>query len=165
MVREAPTAGQRGGDARWAEQCGGCCYYIPLVGSIGADWGGCSNGRSPQDRTVVFEHYGCSKHSRVAVKVYFGTRQNSPQGWMRTRTVEETLELLGSRDVTHLSLEGSGEPVLRWIDRAVRENGFEAPEITIHSTDPAERARLDAAVQQIIGLCQRGEKQRRRERG
>lgn len=44
-------------------QCGGCCYFIPLEGSIGMDWGVCSNPKSPHDREATFEHFGCLDHS------------------------------------------------------------------------------------------------------
>lgn len=44
-------------------QCGGCKFYIPLEGSIGMDWGACSNPRSPQDGKVTFEHHGCGAYN------------------------------------------------------------------------------------------------------
>jgi len=48
-------------------QCGGCSYFIPLEGSIGADWGACSNPMSNFDARVVFEHHGCEHHSYIHV--------------------------------------------------------------------------------------------------
>jgi len=48
-------------------QCGGCSYFIPLDGSIGMDWGACSNSASPHDREVLFEHFGCIRHSNPSV--------------------------------------------------------------------------------------------------
>lgn len=44
-------------------QCGGCMYYVPLEGSLGMDWGACSNPRSPQDGKVTFEHHGCMAYN------------------------------------------------------------------------------------------------------
>ena len=45
---------------RWyAEQCGGCRYWIPLHGVFGSDWGACTNKESLLDRTLMFEHDGC----------------------------------------------------------------------------------------------------------
>lgn len=46
-------------------QCGGCCYYIPLEGSIGQDWGVCSNPKSSWDGIVVFEHSTCRHHREI----------------------------------------------------------------------------------------------------
>ncbi|RRD03103.1 DUF3027 domain-containing protein [Arachnia propionica] len=56
----------RGGDDpnyadSWAwEQCGGCCFWIPLAGVFGADWGVCSNPESQFDRVAMYEHDGCT---------------------------------------------------------------------------------------------------------
>lgn len=44
-------------------QCGGCSYYVPIEGGLGADWGACTNPSSEHDRTCVFEHFGCLGHS------------------------------------------------------------------------------------------------------
>lgn len=43
----------------YAQQCGGCQYWVPLAGTWGADFGACSNEESPFDSTVRFEHDGC----------------------------------------------------------------------------------------------------------
>ena len=48
-------------------QCGGCSYYIPLEGSIGMDWGACSNPSSNFDGRVTFEHHGCDHHSHLHI--------------------------------------------------------------------------------------------------
>ena len=48
------------------EQCGSCQFWIPLAGSWGLDWGGCSNEASPFDGTVRFEHDGCDQYSEAA---------------------------------------------------------------------------------------------------
>jgi DUF3027 family protein len=42
-----------------SQQCGGCSYFIPLMGQLSEDWGACTNTRSPFDKTVMFEHDGC----------------------------------------------------------------------------------------------------------
>ena len=41
------------------EPCFLCIYYIPLKGSLGSDWGVCSNPKSQFDSRVMFEHDGC----------------------------------------------------------------------------------------------------------
>ena len=46
-------------------QCGCCSYFIPLEGSIGADWGVCSSKYSIYEREAVFEHFGCVRHSEA----------------------------------------------------------------------------------------------------
>jgi hypothetical protein len=60
--RMTPPAEIEGEDWSLA-QCGGCSYFIPLEGSIGMDWGACSCADSSHDREVVFEHFGCVRHS------------------------------------------------------------------------------------------------------
>jgi hypothetical protein len=51
------------------EQCGICRFWLPLAGSLGADWGVCANHSSPFDRKAMFEHDGCD---------FF---EEAPQGW------------------------------------------------------------------------------------
>jgi hypothetical protein len=46
-------------DEWYAEQCGSCRFFVPLQGLFSADWGGCSNAKSPFDGRVMFEHDGC----------------------------------------------------------------------------------------------------------
>ena len=43
----------------YAEQCGGCRFYIPLTGGFRSDWGVCTNAASPRDGRATFEHDGC----------------------------------------------------------------------------------------------------------
>lgn len=43
----------------WAEQCGRCRYFVPLVGALGTDYGACTNPSSAFDGMVRFEHDGC----------------------------------------------------------------------------------------------------------
>ena len=52
---------------RWyAEQCGGCAAYLPVLGPLGNDWGVCSNAASPADGTLRFEHDGCEAFTPAA---------------------------------------------------------------------------------------------------
>lgn len=48
-------------DEWYAEQCGHCRFWVPLTGALGADWGVCTNPRSPFDGRVQFEHDGCDE--------------------------------------------------------------------------------------------------------
>ncbi len=52
-------------DAGEKRQCMNCRYYIPLRGSVGADWGVCCNAQSQYDATLCFEHDGCDKYKTV----------------------------------------------------------------------------------------------------
>jgi hypothetical protein len=47
-------------DEWWAEQCGGCRFWLALAGSMGSDYGACSNPESPLFGLVRFEHDGCA---------------------------------------------------------------------------------------------------------
>lgn len=46
-------------DAWYGEQCGACRHWLPLAGSLGNDYGACTNTDSPFDKHVMFEHDGC----------------------------------------------------------------------------------------------------------
>ena len=53
-------------DEWYAEQCGGCVYWIALTGVLGGDYGACANAESPRDGRVQFEHDGCDAFAPVA---------------------------------------------------------------------------------------------------
>ena len=53
----------------YSQQCGGCLWWLPLSGRLGADWGACRNAASPMDQRVVFEHDGCESF------------EQDPRGW------------------------------------------------------------------------------------
>lgn len=46
-------------DEWYAQQCGGCRYFLKLPGAFRFDWGVCSNAASPRDGRATFEHDGC----------------------------------------------------------------------------------------------------------
>jgi len=46
-------------DEWYAQQCGGCRFWMPLTGILGSDYGGCTNPVSVRDGVVQFEHDGC----------------------------------------------------------------------------------------------------------
>jgi hypothetical protein len=48
----------------WAEQCGGCRFWLELAGPMGLDYGGCSNAVSPFFGLIRFEHDGCDAFDR-----------------------------------------------------------------------------------------------------
>jgi len=45
----------------FADQCGGCRYFIPMTGLFSSDWGVCSQRTAVKDGQVVFEHDGCDQ--------------------------------------------------------------------------------------------------------
>lgn len=53
-------------DEWFAEQCGGCRFWIALSGVLGEDYGACTNPTSPRDGRVQFEHDGCEAFDPVA---------------------------------------------------------------------------------------------------
>lgn len=48
-------------DEWYSEQCGRCVFYIPITGVFFLDYGACSNEASPFDKTIMFEHDGCTE--------------------------------------------------------------------------------------------------------
>ena len=52
-------------DEWWSQQCGICCYFIPLTGALADDYGVCSNPASDFDGMVRFEHDGCEWFSEA----------------------------------------------------------------------------------------------------
>lgn len=67
LAKMEEVEGRYGPPKHQLAQCGGCSYYIPLEGSIGMDWGTCSNPNSNFDARAVFEHHGCEHHSHISV--------------------------------------------------------------------------------------------------
>jgi len=53
--------GQRNRETEWGPDCScGCAHFHPLEGKEGADWGVCSNDKSPRAGLLTFEHMGCA---------------------------------------------------------------------------------------------------------
>ena len=51
--------GKRSRDDGGADCSCGCQYFHPLEGARGADWGICTNPKSPRAGLLTFEHMGC----------------------------------------------------------------------------------------------------------
>jgi hypothetical protein len=94
------------------------------------------------------------------MKIYLDDDANyriTPDGWHRTFTASETIELLKTEQVTHLSLDhdlgpleaGTGYDVVCWIEQMVIEKQFNPPIMTIHSANPVGRQKMQAAIQMI----------------
>jgi hypothetical protein len=103
----------------------------------------------------------------VRMKVYLDDVRETPDGWTRTYTVDQTIELLKSGEVVELSLDHDlgkdkdgndltdGYYVLPWIEKEVALNGFVPPKMHIHSANAAAWPRMKAAIQQIEKLHER----------
>lgn len=63
LIERVGHISARNDDSWYDNQCGGCRFYVPLEGPLGADWGGCANRKSDRRGLVVFEHHGCPEHS------------------------------------------------------------------------------------------------------
>jgi hypothetical protein len=96
------------------------------------------------------------------VRVYLDDVREAPEGWTRTFTPEETVELLKTGGVEELSLdhdlgldspesERTGYTVLTWLESEIAHGrwSFPLPEITIHSANPVGRKRMEQAVASI----------------
>jgi hypothetical protein len=98
------------------------------------------------------------------MKVYLDDIRPAPNGWIRTYSVAETIELLKTSNVTHLSLDhdlgiesevGTGYDVLLWIEKQVFTTNFNSPDIVIHSDNPAAVTRMKLAVKRIGQIASR----------
>jgi len=101
----------------------------------------------------------------TAMKVYLDDARDAPEGWVRTYSVAETIELLQTGQVTVLSLDhdlgiesevGSGYDVLDWIERQVVANGFQPPKMVVHSANPPARQRMEQAIRAIERVASGG---------
>jgi len=94
------------------------------------------------------------------MKVYLDDERQAPEGWSQTRWPDETILLLKSGKVTHLSLDhdlgdderGTGYDVLLWLEESVL-SGFEPPaNITIHSANASAWTKMGQAIDSIHRL-------------
>lgn len=99
------------------------------------------------------------------MKVYLDDERPCPEGWVLSRWPDEVIAHLESGHVTHLSLDhdlgdderGTGYDVLLWVEKAVALDGFEPPEINVHSANSSARVKMELAIEQIARLS-RGER-------
>jgi hypothetical protein len=91
------------------------------------------------------------------MKIFLDDIRNAPEGWHRCYWPDEVIDLLKTKEVTHLSLDhdlgdddkGTGYDVLKWLENAVYNGLVPLPEIEIHTANPAARKRMLAAVKSI----------------
>ena len=91
------------------------------------------------------------------MKIFLDDERAAPEGWIRTRWPDETIELLKTGKATHLSLDhdlgddarGTGYDVLLWIEEACASGSFSPPAIAIHSANSGARGKMLAACASI----------------
>ena len=93
------------------------------------------------------------------MRIWLDDQREAPEGWVRTRTARETIEVLKSGEVEVLSLDhdlgedesvGTGYDVLLWLEEQVVTKGFKPPAILrVHSANSAARPRMEQAIEQI----------------
>ena len=101
------------------------------------------------------------------MKVYLDDERSTPVGWQRTYTVGETIALLETRQVTHVSLDNDlgdgceeGWNVAAWIEETVyNDPAFPIPEMTIHSANPVRAANMRQTIESINRIRQQQEQQ------
>lgn len=91
------------------------------------------------------------------MKVYLDDLRDTPVGFVRTYTVEETIELLKTRQVEVLSLDndlGTDQPegwtTLDWLEEVIyNDPTFPIPEMHVHS---ANSTRVDHMKRAILSI-------------
>lgn len=97
------------------------------------------------------------------MKLYLDDTRITPEGWERSYTVEETIQQLQTRTVTHLSLDNDlgeglleGYKTLDWLEQTVYEDpSFPIPEITIHSSNASRKQSMLLAIESIKRIRQK----------
>ena len=112
------------------------------------------------------------------IKVYLDDERSAPDGWVHVKTPAQTIALLETGEVSHLSLDhdlgddeniGTGYDVVLWMEEQVflsdRKNYYNAlgtpeqvprtrftpPEnITVHSANVSARGKMEAGIKNIL---------------
>jgi hypothetical protein len=101
-------------------------------------------------------------HCGGNMKIYMDDERQTPEGWHRTYTVEETIQVLETRQVTDLSLDNDlgegrleGFKVLDWLEEAVyNDHEFPMPFVTIHSSNSARVEHMKRTILSIERIRQ-----------
>lgn len=96
------------------------------------------------------------------LKVYMDDERSTPDGWSRTYTVEETIALLETRTVTHLSLDNDlgeglkeGYEVVNWLEEVVfHDKTFPIPIVYVHSANASRVEYMHRALRAIDRIRQ-----------
>lgn len=96
------------------------------------------------------------------MKIYLDDERATPKGWVRAYNVEEVIEFLNTRQVTHLSLDNDlGEDLkegfmcLDFLEETVyNDRTFPMPEVTIHSANASRVEYMRRVLQSIERIRQ-----------
>ena len=91
------------------------------------------------------------------MKVFLDDARETPSGWVRVFWPEEAIALLGTGQVTEISLDhdlgddlrGTGYDVILWIEEAVMTQNFLPPKITVHSSNASARHKMELGIESI----------------
>ena len=91
------------------------------------------------------------------MKLYLDDEREAPEGWVRVRRPGEAIKFLKTGAVTDLSLDhdlgnerrGTGYDVVLWVEEVVATSGFVPPKMTVHSSNPSARAKMEAGLERI----------------
>ena len=95
---------------------------------------------------------------KTMLKVYLDDERQAPKGWIRTKNVNSTINLLKREIVEELSLDHDlgtdkecGYDVLLWIEKQVHLKGahFLLPKLRIHTANPSARKKMILALGSI----------------
>jgi hypothetical protein len=96
------------------------------------------------------------------MKIYMSNETKTPPGWARTYTVAATIQMLTTREVTHLSCDndlGEGEPegftCLDWLEDTIyHDPTFPMPEMYVHSANPTRAEYMKRTISSIKKIRQ-----------
>ena len=91
------------------------------------------------------------------MKLYVDDIRIAPKGWTQAWNAQEALDFLETKEVTHLSLDHdlgntfdkTGYDIMKWIELRVYMDNFPLPEIKFHTSNPAGRDNMQAALDAI----------------
>lgn len=91
------------------------------------------------------------------MKLYVDDIRIAPKGWVQAWNAKQAIKHLGTKEVTHLSLDhdlgdvdkDTGYDIMKWIEIRVYMENFSLPEITFHTANPTGRANMQAALDAI----------------
>lgn len=94
------------------------------------------------------------------MRVFLDDKRDTPLGWARTYTVDETIQLLKTRKVLELSLDndlGEGIPegykVLNWLEEQVfNDDTFPVPTMAVHSSNASRVEDMNRAITSIYRM-------------
>ena len=91
------------------------------------------------------------------MKLYLDDIREAPEGWVRTHTCQETIDILGSNEVDEVDLDFhldgdifNGHDVILWIKEQVKINfKYRCPYIYVHTADMSARKSMIDTIEEI----------------